>query len=688
MEHTFSHFFHPIFLYLKTHPHAGELFTFLVAFLESLPLIGTVVPGTVTMTVVGILIGIGALPALLSLFIASGAAFCGDSIGFALGYHYNERLKTMWPFKRYPNWLIMGENFFRKHGGKSIILGRFIGPARSTVPMVAGLLRLTWLRFAVAAIPSAFMWAILYLTPGALLGAVSHDIPQAETTRFFLYGISIILAISLAFWLIQHFFVQLTRAINTGTDTLWNYLSRKNSGRFFIRFVTNQQDPTDHHQLTLLFTAILSGILFLILLINVRHHAEWIITINYSIFHFLQTIRTPLWNTIFSFITLMGMPKTIMGISILMTAGLLIKKQWRSATHFFLAFFLTGITVELFKKISHSQRPQGFEWIAPTSSFPSGHTTFSFVIFSFIAFLAAQIITKNYRWIGYTLSCIAIALVGFSRLYLGAHWVFDIVGSILLGLTVLLLCTISYRRMPKKTAALQLSRSSATAILLLGLFIPWTVFVPMQLTQTIHNTTPVWPKHVISIQAWWRNPLQYTPVYRNNRLGKPFQPFNVQWEGTTTDITKTLENQGWKLIVDENKMKLKTTLQRFASHEAEYHMPILPWLYRNKPPVLVFIKHIPLHKRIIELHLWESHIHFTSNDQPLLLGAIDIRIPPKELLSLKEHTTISLSGNAGLDQLYNDTAEYGRKVVHATAAQQVLIKGQSWNGQILLIRRR
>lgn len=106
MEH--QHIFQTILTYLHHNPQFGMWFAFLVAFSESLPIFGTLIPGTITMTVVGILVGSGGLPLLPTLWVTSIAAFCGDTIGYFCGILFNDRIRTMWPFKHYQKWLNIG----------------------------------------------------------------------------------------------------------------------------------------------------------------------------------------------------------------------------------------------------------------------------------------------------------------------------------------------------------------------------------------------------------------------------------------------------------------------------------------------------------------------------------------------------------------------------------------------------
>ena len=681
-----EHYLHEIMAYLRLHPHIGALFTFVVAFLESLPILGTLIPGSITMTLIGVLIGTDALPGVWTVFIASFAAFMGDCTGFAIGYWYNERLRTIWPFRKYPKWLTMGESFFKKHGGKSIIIGRFFGPARSTVPLIAGLLRMTWLRFSIAAIPSAVLWALMYMVPGIILGALSREVPKGESTRFFFYGLLIILTVWLLFWLIQHFFIQLVKIINRITDRCWRYLSKKNTGRFFIRFITNQQNPRDHHQLTLFLLGFISTILFLFLFYSVLMHSgmtHW----NYPIFHLLQTIRTPRLDQIFTVISIIGMPVTVTFTALFTAAGFALFRQWRATAHLALGLFLSSGAVWVFKKLSHSARPEGFVFVEHDSSFPSGHSVLSFTIFSLIAFFIAQTLPKKHRWIPFVLMSVLIFSVGVSRLYLGAHWLVDIIGAFLLALPIVLLCVINYRRMPHSASTFYIKPLFLSILLLIAFVLPNTLNIARKYTQQLSNCKPTWLKQNIPLARWWESPQNFTPLFRHNRLGRPFQPFNVQWQGSLTLITQQLESRGWVIIPNQNKMKLKTTLQRFSSLKAQYHTALLPWLYRDKPPVLFLIKHLASRKSIIELRLWESNIVLLPDNRPLWLGATDVLTPPTTLVPLKSHAKISLRNSGGLSELYQDTNGFTRKYVTVPVDQNPReIKLLEWDGQILLIR--
>ncbi|UVE59589.1 DedA family protein [Coxiella-like endosymbiont] len=98
--------------------YMGVTFACIIAFAESLPLIGTIIPSSVTMSIIGILVGRGVIALDTTILWVSLGALVGDTVGFFIGKYYNERLRIMWPFKRYPQWLALGEDFLENTAEK------------------------------------------------------------------------------------------------------------------------------------------------------------------------------------------------------------------------------------------------------------------------------------------------------------------------------------------------------------------------------------------------------------------------------------------------------------------------------------------------------------------------------------------------------------------------------------------
>lgn len=666
--------------YLETYTYMGMIFAFIVAFTESLPLIGTVIPSSVTMSIIGILVGQGDMITLgITIFWASLGALAGDTVGFFIGKYYNERLRVIWPFKRYPQWVTLGEDFFKKHGGKSILIGRFVGPVRSSVPLIAGLLKMSWFRFFIAAIPSTILWAIVYLLPGVLIGAVSIESPRGTTTKFILISFSIIVFLWLLFLVIQRSFSFLATMINHWINRLWSWLYHRHSSHFLLRLITNRRTPADHHQLTMVLLAFLSFIAFLILLI-VTVALGPNTSLNEPLFHFLQSLRLPKVDRFFVVITMFGDKAVTMSISLLLVIALVFKKQWRSAFHLLAITLLSGLIFYFLKVFVYSPRPVEFLVIGRSSSFPSGHMGFSVTILGFITFLTAQAFSKKWQWIPYTLASVLIILIGYSRLYLGIHWLEDVLASLFIGLTILLVTIISYRRYPPKS----FGNFKWLLCLIISITLPWISITKAKFHTILHQYSPFWPIQQLSSNEWWEHPIHYIPLYRMNCFGHLVQPMNIQWATRLNDIEQTLAQHGWKTI--HNKINIKSVLSRFTSYKPEHHFPIFQCLYHGKSPVLFMIKHLPKEATIIELRLWKSDVVFNDSVLPLWVGSINYHISSKRIITLHRPSEITLSNGGGINQLVNELSGEWEKII--LQSRQELQKNRSldWDGTILVIR--
>ena len=185
--------------WLNAHPGWGFAIVFLVAFFESLVLIGILLPGIVILFGVGTLVGLGAVELLPIWMAASTGAFLGDFLSYLLGHKFRGQLLDIWPFSRYPGVMERGSRFFSQHGAKSVMAGRFIGPLR---PAVGGMMGMMPGRFLAVDIPACILWAPAFLLPGMLFGA-SLEVASEYTGRLTIMLIILLIALWFAWWLIR-----------------------------------------------------------------------------------------------------------------------------------------------------------------------------------------------------------------------------------------------------------------------------------------------------------------------------------------------------------------------------------------------------------------------------------------------------------------------------------------------------
>ncbi len=141
---------------------------FLMAFAESLAFVALLVPATIILWGVGGMIGAVGLDFWPIWFAAAIGAGLGDWVSYWLGYHYHEQIARMWPLSKYPELMPKAKVFFEKWGAPGVFFGRFFGPLRAAVPLVAGAAEMPRLPFHIANWTSAFAWATLVLAPGAI----------------------------------------------------------------------------------------------------------------------------------------------------------------------------------------------------------------------------------------------------------------------------------------------------------------------------------------------------------------------------------------------------------------------------------------------------------------------------------------------------------------------------------------
>jgi membrane protein DedA with SNARE-associated domain len=143
-------------------PVAGFL-----AFAESLAILSLIIPAWGALVAIGVFIANGSVDFIPVWIAASLGAALGDWVSYWFGFKFKYAVGTIWPLSKHPDLLPKGEKFFLKWGWIAIVAGRFTGPLRASVPLIAGILAMPRLNFQLANFGSAFLWVgiLLQLAP-------------------------------------------------------------------------------------------------------------------------------------------------------------------------------------------------------------------------------------------------------------------------------------------------------------------------------------------------------------------------------------------------------------------------------------------------------------------------------------------------------------------------------------------
>ncbi len=157
--------------FIQQNTEWAALIVFIVAFAESLVIIGLLIPGWLLLVGIGGMIGADILSFYPIVAAAYLGAVLGESLSFYLGYYYHEKLLSLPIMLKHQKLIDHSHRFFDKHGVSGVFIGRFFGPTRAVVPFIAGISEMSRHTFFWVNTFSGLLWAPLYLIPGILVGA-------------------------------------------------------------------------------------------------------------------------------------------------------------------------------------------------------------------------------------------------------------------------------------------------------------------------------------------------------------------------------------------------------------------------------------------------------------------------------------------------------------------------------------
>lgn len=171
----------------------GYLGVFTIVFLESGMLVGFFFPGDSLLFTAGFLASQGFLDIKILVPGCFLAAVAGNSLGYLLGKKIGRKLfnkeKSIWFNQKH---LMRAESFYKKHGGKAVVLAQFVPVVRAFVPFVAGVGVMQYRRFVFFNFFGAILWAIGVTIAGFYLGST---IPNVDRYLLPIVGLIIIASI-------------------------------------------------------------------------------------------------------------------------------------------------------------------------------------------------------------------------------------------------------------------------------------------------------------------------------------------------------------------------------------------------------------------------------------------------------------------------------------------------------------
>jgi membrane protein DedA with SNARE-associated domain len=156
--------------FVRIHQQWAAPVVLMLAFGESLAFISLLLPAWAALISMGALISTGELSFWPIWVAAAVGAALGDWLSYWIGHKLEYRVQRIWPLSRHPDLIPRGEAFIKKWGIVAIFIGRFFGPLRASVPLVAGIFAMPFWRFQIANFTSALVWAGVLLIFGDVAG--------------------------------------------------------------------------------------------------------------------------------------------------------------------------------------------------------------------------------------------------------------------------------------------------------------------------------------------------------------------------------------------------------------------------------------------------------------------------------------------------------------------------------------
>ena len=418
---------------------------FLLPALEASAFLGFIFPGEIAVILGGVVASQGRAPLWVFIVAAAAGAIIGDSIGYFVGRRWGTHLLhgTLGRLpiirKEIDKHLESAEAYVRRRQGSAVFFGRFTAALRVLVPGLAGMSKVHYPSFLAFNVAGGVAWATVLTILGYLAGS-SYKQVEKVAGRIGLLLLALIVAGLIVSQLVRRLSQRSSRLgalqdrLAASAAVVW--VRTRFPGQ--VQWIRNRLDPSTPRGFWLTFSVaacLLAAWAFAALAQDVLGHDEMAL-VDPQFEAWVVAHRTAWLSSGMEIVTWLGSLAVIVPL-LLGTVVILIARyrDWFRAAILVIAVAGAVGLYDLVKPVIDRPRPPASLWIGhfTGAAFPSGHATQAVAFYGMLAIVLSVGRSLRARSLVWIAAALVVLLVGASRIYLGAHWLTDVLAGYSLG---------------------------------------------------------------------------------------------------------------------------------------------------------------------------------------------------------------------------------------------------------------
>lgn len=599
------------------HPILIGLAIALSAFLEAIPLVGSLFPGSTTVMVLSGAVGAAGGPVWPLIAWGGGGGFVGDILAYWVGRRYGLTLREIWPFATRPGLWESVADVFQRHGGKSVVISRFLPGARAVTPIAAGALHMRVSFFLLTSIVAALAWALVYVVPAAILGQLLSTAGRISA-RLVGAVLIVIVALALAVWMARFAAAVAGPRIYRRYRNLIGRMERSTSPS--ARRIGSLLDPA----LATIGAHLLWGAVLLVSAIGLFGIVQGVLAaaelvdVDSSIRTFARSLRSAPVDTVMVAISAFGEDWVIAISAALLVAALFIGRARSTAMIVAIVFAATFVFVPAISALLRKEYPVAD--IHPAllaASFPSSHATLVTLFCGVAAALATPALGGLGRTIAWSLALAVATLVGLSQIYLDALWPSDVAGGLLLGLALTAVFAIVRTGFESELGkTLRYPLLACLAFIAVG-GVRAAYFYDIDIARYAPRTEIT----AFAEAYWFADGWRDVPFRRLDFLGESEETISLQVATDPAALGNVLHAAGWR---PATPFTLRDLFLFLSPATPLAMLPPLPLMEGGRLPSATFVHPGPTAGHRLVLRLWTTDfsVNFRDRTRQIFIGSV------------------------------------------------------------------